>query len=89
MREEKESKIEMIFIITSTLKIECGFKLIVLKIFGKTPRPILDIKEKISNFQVCLCVVQWSRTMFCPFPFSKIRNDPDFVFYMIASFSAD
>ena len=31
-REEKESKIALIFIITSTLKIECGFKLIVLKI---------------------------------------------------------
>ena len=34
-REEKESKIALIFIITSTLKIECGFKLIVLKIRGE------------------------------------------------------
>ena len=29
-----------------------------------------------------------ARTMFCPSPFPKVRNDPDF-FYMVASFSAN
>ena len=45
-KKKKKSKIASIFIFTSTLKIECGFKLIVLKISGKNPGPILDIKGK-------------------------------------------
>ena len=78
MREEKESKIALISMITSTLKIECGLKLIALKIFRKNPGLILDIKEKYDNFEVCLPGFQFSRTMLYPSPLSKIRNDPEF-----------
>ena len=44
---------------------------LLFKIFCKNPGPLLDIKEKISNFEVCLLVLQWSRTMFCPFQLVK------------------
>ena len=71
VREEKESDIALIFIITSTMKIECGFELIALQIFWKNPGPNLDIKEKNYNFKVCLLGLQLSWTMFCSSSHSK------------------
>ena len=79
VREEKESKIALIFIITSRLKIECSFKFIVFNIYFKKSRPIPWYQgKKWQFFKVCLLGLQWSRTMFCPSPLSKIRNDLEF-----------